>query len=434
MRQSRAMERLAIAIAGCGPAGLAAALLLDAQGHRVTIFDQFDQPGPVGSGLMIQPSGLAVLDRMGLAGEVLRRGARIDALVGIEALGKASGRRVLDASYARLGIADACGIGIHRASLFGVLMEAAQARGITIATDHAVTGSTLDSDGRRLTFAKQPPSAPFDLVVDASGWQSVFDTEPPGLLEFGALWASLPLRAGDPFAGNLLEQRYASAAQMVGVMPIGTRSGCDTPEVAFFWSLKRADYPQWRDTPLDTWKDEVRALWPATQVLLDRITDRAQLTFARYAHRSMARPVADRFIAIGDAWHSASPQLGQGANMALLDAWSLARGLEHGRTLGEALRLAHGWRHDHVWLYQWVTKMFTPLYQSDKRWHAVVRDRVLAPLSQMWPVSVVQAQLMSGLFGFPLAPLGLTPPDYEALLASSSASDTSAIASSLSHS
>ena len=123
MRQSRAMERLAIAIAGCGPAGLAAALLLDAQGHRVTIFDQFDQPGPVGSGLMIQPSGLAVLDRMGLAGEVLRRGARIDALVGIEALGEASGRRVLDASYARLGIADACGIGIHRASLFGVLMD-----------------------------------------------------------------------------------------------------------------------------------------------------------------------------------------------------------------------------------------------------------------------------------------------------------------------
>ena len=47
---------------------------------------------------------------------------------------------------------------------------------------------------------------------------------------------------------------------------------------------------------------------------------------------------AVRIIAIGDAWHSASPQLGQGANMALLDAWSLARGLAED---GYDLALAH---------------------------------------------------------------------------------------------
>lgn len=45
----------------------------------------------------------------------------------------------------------------------------------------------------------------------------------------------------------------------------------------------------------------------------------------------------------------------------------------------------------------------------------MLRDRLLAPLSQTWPISKVQAQLMSGLFGFPLAPLGLEVPDYEAL-------------------
>jgi salicylate hydroxylase len=122
-------------------------------------------------------------------------------------------------------------------------------------------------------------------------------------------------------------------------------------------------------------------------------------------------------IAIGDAWHSASPQLGQGANMALLDAWSLAQGLAEGRTLDEKLRLAASWRRDHVWLYQWVTKLFTPLYQSDSRVLPMLRDRLLAPLSRRWPAAGVQARLMSGLFGFPLAPLGLTPPDYDALRA-----------------
>ncbi|KEO88200.1 glutamate synthase [Erythrobacter sp. JL475] len=412
------MKRLSIAIAGCGPAGLAAAILLDAQGHEITIFDQFDEPGPVGSGLMIQPSGMAVLDRLGLAAETLARGARVDALLGLEEHGKA----VLDAPYSKLGVPGAFGIGIHRASLFGVLLEAAQRRGIAIETGNAVTGSTLDAAGRRLTFDIREPTAAFDLVIDATGWRTVFDSEPKGVLEFGALWASLPTLPGDPFAGNLLEQRYRRAAQMVGVLPIGTRKGGTGPEVAFFWSLKRADYAAWADTPLDEWKDQVRALWPDTGVLLDRIERREQLTFAIYAHRTQNPPTRERMIAIGDAWHSASPQLGQGANMALLDAWGLARGIEEGRTLDEKLRLAVSWRRDHVWLYQWVTRLFTPLYQSDTDWHPAIRDRLLAPLSQIWPTSRIQAQLMSGLFGFPLGPLGLTVPDYEALSASASRS------------
>lgn len=409
------MEPLGIAIIGCGPAGLAAALLLARQGHAVSVFDQFVSPGPVGSGLMIQPSGLAVLAELGLAAEVVARGARIDALQGIEEHGKT----VLDAPYAALGVPHAFGLGIHRASLFDVLHEAALAEPrIAIHAGHAVTGSTCDAGGRRLLFESREASAAFDLVVDASGWRTRFDPAPKNILPFGALWASLPLAPGDPFAGNLLEQRYRRASQMAGVLPIGMRSCGAGPEVAFFWSLKAQDYPAWEATPLDEWKAEVLRLWPALGGLLERIERREQLTFARYAHRSHPAPVAERMIAIGDAWHSASPQLGQGANMALLDAWSLARGLAEGRTLAEKLRLAAGWRSDHVWLYQWVTKLFTPLYQSESRYLPAIRDRLLAPLSRHWPARGIQAQLMSGLFGFPLAPLGLTLPDYAGLSAS----------------
>lgn len=410
-----AMEPLTIAIIGCGPAGLAAALLLARQGHEAHVFDRFVSPGPVGSGLMIQPSGMAVLAALGLAEEVVRRGARVDALQGIEE----HGHCVLDAPYSALGVRHAFGLGIHRASLFDVLFEAAARQpGVTICAGHAVNRSSLDPAGRRLLFEGREASAPFDLVVDASGWRTHFDPAPKNILPFGALWASLPLRAGDPFAGNLLEQRYRRAGQMAGVLPIGSRTGGTGPEVAFFWSLKAGDHAAWVATPLDDWKAEVLRLWPDLEGLLARIETRDQLTFARYAHRTHPAPVGERIIAIGDAWHSASPQLGQGANMALLDAWSLSRGLAEGRTLAEKLRLAAGWRSDHVWLYQWVTQLFTPLYQSDSRLLPGLRDRVLAPLSRHWPARGIQAQLMSGLFGFPLGPLGLALPDYEALSAS----------------
>ncbi|KWV90454.1 NAD(P)/FAD-dependent oxidoreductase [Erythrobacter sp. YT30] len=405
------MDALNIAIAGCGPAGLAAALLLDAQGHQITIYDQFADPSPVGSGLMLQPTGMAVLEELGLAHEVARRGARVDGLYGEEEHGKA----VLDAPYSKLGLRGAFGIGIHRASLFDVLYEAAKARSITIVSGQEITGSVIDSDGRRLNFADGTQSPHCDLLVDASGRQTVFDDPDRGALEFGALWTNIPVESSDPFNSHMLEQRYRRARQMVGVLPIGSRNGGVGPEVAMFWSLKRSQLRDWKDAPLDNWKDEVRSLWPETEVLLERITSRDQLTFASYAHRTLQPSTAERMIAIGDAWHSASPQLGQGANMALLDAWSLARGMAEGRTLREKLRLAVSWRSDHVWLYQWVTALFTPLYQSDTTWHPALRDSLLYPVSKVWPASKIQAQLMSGLFGFPLAPLGLRPPDYSAL-------------------
>jgi len=49
--------RLQIGIAGAGMGGLASAIALHCAGHRVRIFDKFDQPRPVGSGLVVQPVG-----------------------------------------------------------------------------------------------------------------------------------------------------------------------------------------------------------------------------------------------------------------------------------------------------------------------------------------------------------------------------------------
>lgn len=397
----RSGQRLDIAVAGCGPCGLASALLLHRAGHHVSLFERFDRPQPIGSGLMIQPTGMAVLAKLGLDRRIADAGARIDRL-----FGRAGRRTVLDVRYAALGKAGAFGIGIHRASLFAALHDAVEQEGIAVETGRTISGSALEMDGRVLHFADGERSRRFDLVVDALGTRSALAPATGRALAYGALWASLDWPATG-FQGDALEQRYRRASTMAGVMPIGTPPGATGPKSAFFWSLRADRLEAWRDAGLAQWKGEVAALWPACAPLLDQIVDEGQLAFARYAHRTLAAPAEPALIHIGDAWHAASPQLGQGANMALLDAWALARGLEEADSVADGLARAIAMRRRHVRLYQVLTAIFTPVYQSDSRILPFIRDQLVGPLSKLWPATRIQAALVAGLAGNPLRPLGL---------------------------
>ena len=154
------MPKLDIAIAGAGPAGLAAALALHRDGHKVRVFERFETARPIGSGLMLQPTGQAMLGELGLLEPIRALGHPLDRLIGHDAR---SGRVVLDMSYAKLpGLGR--GLGIHRAALFDVLHHAVVAAGIEVATGQTITGS----EPGWLRFGANR-SGYFDLVVDAMG-------------------------------------------------------------------------------------------------------------------------------------------------------------------------------------------------------------------------------------------------------------------------
>lgn len=404
------MHSIDIAIAGCGPAGLATALLLARDGHEVVLYDRFPAPQPVGSGLMLQPSGMAVIAQLGLTEQILARSARIDRLLGL----CADGRTVLDARYAELPGPPSQGLGIHRASLFGALLAAVGEAGVPLVPAHEITATTLRAGRRWLQFADGTEAGPFDLVIDALGLHTPLAQPCGRALPFGALWTTLPWPQNGPFQRNRLEQRYRAAREMVGVLPTGQRPG-HGEELALFWSLPADGYDGWRARGLAQWRAEVTQLWPDCAELVAQVEDPAQVTMARYAHRSLPAPAQDRLIHIGDAWHTASPQLGQGANMALLDAWAVAEAARLSRDPQAIPALAVQLRGWHVTLYQWATACFTPLYQSNAAFPAWLRDTLLAPASRHWPGKQIQAVLMSGLAGNPLPRLGLGRLDYTAL-------------------
>jgi len=92
---------------------------------------------------------------------------------------------------------------------------------------------------------------------------------------------------------------------------------------------------------------------------------------------------SSRVVFIGDAAHAMSPQLGQGVNMALLDAEALADALAANRSVPQALRDYAQRRQAHVRVYQALSRWLTPLFQSDRRGLAGVRDALFGPLGRL---------------------------------------------------
>lgn len=396
------MRVLDIGIAGCGPAGLASALLLERQGHRVTLVERFDAARPLGSGLILQPTGLAVLRELGLAERLIAQGSRIDRLFGLSA---ATGSVVLDVRYAPLG-PEVFGLGIHRASLFETLFGAAAATGVRIRTAAEVTDLDRHGDGRSsFVTAQGRRIGPFDLLIDASGARSPLLRHAeravvPRPLCYGALWTNV--RLGDHgLQPNALEQRYRRASVMVGVLPIGRLGEGGEPFASLFWSLKPERYDAWRAAGLDAWKAQVLRHWPQVAPLLAQIGDPEQLLLASYRHQTLPVPHGAGIAFVGDCAHATSPQLGQGANMALLDALALATALEQTGDPQAALGLYARLRRWHVRFYQAASLLFTPFYQSDGTVLPAIRDRLVPPLARLPGIDRMLALLVAGRIAAP---------------------------------
>ncbi|MGR3636239.1 MAG: FAD-dependent oxidoreductase [Shimia sp.] len=387
-----------IAIAGAGIGGLAAATLLRRAGHDTTVFDQFNAPAPVGSGLVIQPAGQDVLRALGVLPDALAKGATMSRMLGHEAT---SGRKVLDVHYIRR-TDHVPGLAIHRATLFDLLLRAANDAGVTLLPSHRVQAAQNGT----LTFEGGTTRGEFDLIIDASGASSVLSPLTTRALPYGAIWGTVPWPDATALPKNELRQTYRRASNMVGVMPAGQLPGQSTQCATIFWSLPADSGPQWRAEGVPKWHAQVASLWPDAMPFFEQITATDQMTMARYSHGTLRHVWRDRLVFIGDAAHRASPQLGQGANMALLDAWALARALTHSQNdLSQALPRYAKARRWHTRIYQALSAAFTPQYQSDSRFLPFLRDRILFPASQIPPIPRIMTTLVRGHLAPPI--LGL---------------------------
>ncbi|MES1178418.1 MAG: NAD(P)/FAD-dependent oxidoreductase [Myxococcales bacterium] len=369
------MRILNIGIVGCGFAGAATAALLGRAGHRVTVYEEFDEPAAVGAGIILQPTGLSVLAELGVLGRVLERGSRLEALQCVTP----RGRPIFQLDYADLA-PGLFGLGMHRGALFQILHEAAVQAGAKLRRSTSVA-RIVERPGRaEVLDATGEIIGEHDLVVIANGARSDLRRQ-SGLLvrdqpyPFGALW--FVARDPERLYRQRLRQISDGTRYMLGLLPTGLGpSGGVTDEhrVSLFWSIRMDRVDAFRREGLAAWKAHILRFEPDAAFVLDQIEHVEQVLSAGYHDVVMSHWHTRRQVFVGDAAHAMSPQLGQGTNLALLDARTLCAALLESVPLSVALERYTRRRRDHLDFYQFASRWLTPLFQSDLQAFGPVRN------------------------------------------------------------
>lgn len=402
------MRSLDVGIVGCGTAGPAAALFLARQGHRVSLYERFESPRPIGAGIILQPTGQHVLERLGLLDEVEARGARLDGLVVHHppAEKKEERAKLIELEYADVS-ASYYGVGLHRGVLFESLFNAVCVEpGVTMRLGMTVDGIEKTVGGRyHVVDSKGLRHGPHDLIIAADGARSRMrdDTGITRASEpypWGALW--FVARDPEQIYRGKLHQVVDGTRKMLGMLPTGlgpASEGNKVPLVSVYYSIAGRELAAWRKG-FGAWKDELARLEPKGRFAFEQIDSPEEVLFSSY-HDVVMHPWNTRAVVhLGDAAHAMSPQLGQGANLALWDAMVLADCIDHERQINgsvvRALDLYSRERSGHLGYYQWVTRALTPFFQSDHDILGWMRDLAMPPMAKL---SLFRKAMVMGMCG-----------------------------------
>ncbi|PVY96193.1 FAD-dependent monooxygenase [Actinomycetospora cinnamomea] len=294
-------------VVGAGLGGLASAIALRRAGWEVTVLERRDPPAAAGAGMALWPNALRALDALGV-GAAARDAGTVEIGGGIRT---ASGRWLahVDAADLRRRQGDAVVV-LPRPDLYALLLAAGPpvraGAGVTRVEpgDAATTAVVHDDAGGR---------HPAELVVAADGLRSAVRE---------ALRPESTVRDTGQTAFRLVADHALDAGgeswgrgEYVGLGPLpGGRTYAYA--VAPSAEVPAGDPLPWLRARFAGWHDPIPAVLDAVvgPVLVHPLAD---LTPPRSWHHG-------RVALLGDAAHAMTPNLGQGAAQAFLDAVALA--------------------------------------------------------------------------------------------------------------
>lgn len=295
-----------ITVIGAGIAGLAVALALARAGHPVRVLEQASGLAEVGAGLQISPNGAAVLRALGL-GDALERIAQPTEAV--ELRRAQAGGLVL-----RMKLGPGFWL-VHRADLIESLQRAVRAAGVEIVFGQRIEaalppGIVLGADGLHSTLRSRLNGTERPFFTGQVAWRAVVPSD----------------------GGASVAQVFMGPRRHLVSYPLrnGTLRNIVAVEERAEWVVEGWSGPSWSGPgDIATLRSAFSDFGGPVQQWLDQIGE--VNLWGLFRHQVAPVWAAEGIAILGDAAHPMLPFLAQGANMALEDAWVLARCLSEGR-------------------------------------------------------------------------------------------------------
>ncbi|WP_280415804.1 FAD-dependent oxidoreductase [Nocardia carnea] len=361
--ESSGQQRRAVVV-GAGIAGLTAAVALRRRGWQVEVLEKATEVGPAGSGLSLWPNGLRGLDTVGVGAAV-----REQALSATEAgMRDPSGRWLARTDIS--GVRDRYGdlVMIHRTDLFDILRRALGDAPVRLGA--AVDAVDSTENGARVRHSLGTSET--DVVFGADGINSTVralhwpDAAPPEYAGYTA-WRSIvrprtPVTSGGETVGR---------GDRFGIAPL--RDG----RVYFYGS---ATVPAGTHSPGGELAELRRRFAGWHEPIPDLLAATDQETLLR--HDIYELPRLDSYVRgpvalLGDAAHAMTPNLGQGANLAIEDAVTVAALLDRHRDIPSALAEYDRLRRARVEPLQRLSRRMGAALQMSWAPAVVIRDAIM---------------------------------------------------------
>lgn len=325
MRSSSSSGRgVIVAIVGAGMGGLAAAAALRKVGIEALIYEQAPEFARVGAGIHVAANAVKVLRGLGLRDDVLFSKAFVNETTMHREFDTAKLTGQLDHGEEATKRFGAPYTTWHRGDLHEAL--AALVPASMVRRGKHVVGVDADTSSPTLHFA-DGTVASADVIVGADGVHSVirstlFDVAPPRFTDRVAYRAIVSRDAVNEPNLDSSCKWWGPDRHLVHYYVSAGR------EIAFTTSVPDATWnvESWSaEGDIDVFRDAFAAFHPYVQKII--WTVQRVHRWAINAHDPMSAWSSGNVVLLGDACHTVTPYMGQGAALAMEDAVVLARAL-----------------------------------------------------------------------------------------------------------
>ena len=363
-------------VVGAGIGGLTASLILSRVAARVTLVEREERPSEVGAALALQANGMAVLGRLGLLPAVEAVSARIDRMD----IRSVTGRRLLSARMPDLGAGLDHAIAVRRTDLHRLLLDAVSGVA-SVDTRFGWAAVSADPSGA-VTITSTAENGPelgsmtlrADVIVGADGVNSAVRST--GGFESRVSSGSSYVRTIVRGRASPWFEEYWTPLGSFGHAPLGG-------DLVYFWAAAHvgaaAEAVARRD--VEAFRQEWRRVLPAAADLLEQVSSFDDLLVNAVSQVDCRRWFSGCLVLLGDAAHAMPPNLGQGANSALVDGVVLAEELTKARSVKDALMEYDQRRRPVARRVQKAAEMLQRLCGMEGVTAVHVRDALLAGLA-----------------------------------------------------